>query len=73
MASVSYSMTRGNMIDDLTNGTPAIAVGTSAPGAGDIEVHIDVTKNLGIREIRDHLETIWRQIANTPLSLYPNI
>lgn len=60
MASVSFSMTRGNFNDDLTAGVQAVTEGSSAPGAGDIEVRIDLTKNFTKNEIELYLDSIWR-------------
>lgn len=64
MASASFSMTRGVSIDNLAAGAQAVTEGTSAPGAGDIEIRVDLTKNFTKAEIRRYLETIWRFLDN---------
>lgn len=60
MASASWSMTRGNFNDDLATGAQAVTESNSAPGAGDIEVRVDLTKNFTKNEIELYLDTIWR-------------
>jgi hypothetical protein len=58
MASASWSMVRGIPNDNSTS--VAVTEGTSAPGAGDIEVRVDLTKNFTKNEIEIYLDTIWR-------------
>lgn len=67
MASVSYSINRGAAIDTLTAGSQSITAGTSAPGAGDMEIRIDLTKNFTKNELKQYFETIWRFIENPNL------
>lgn len=64
MASASWSMTRGNFNDDLAVGVQAVTEGTAAPGAGDIEVRVDLTKNFTKNEIELYLDTIWRFLTD---------
>ena len=64
MASASWSMTRGNATDDLAAGVQAVTEGTSAPGAGDLEVRVDLTKNFTKNEIEQYLDIIWRFLSD---------
>lgn len=64
MASVSYSLTRGTEIDRLATGVQTVTAGTAVPGAGDIEVRINLAKNFTKLEVEQALETIWRFIEN---------
>lgn len=64
MASVSFSLTRGTDIDTLTNGSQTVTEGTSAPGAGDLEIRMDLTKNITKRELKKLLDVIWRYAVN---------
>ena len=64
MASVSFSLTRGTLIDTFASGSQTVTEGTSAPGAGDMEVRIDLTKNLTKKEIRQAMDVIWRFLNN---------
>jgi hypothetical protein len=65
MASVSYSLTRGTTIDTLSVGAQTVTAGTSAPGAGDLEIRIDLTKNFTKNELELAFDTIWRFIENS--------
>jgi hypothetical protein len=60
MSSASYSTTRGVGEWTDTTGSQVVTVGTQAPAVGDIEVRIDLTKNLTRREIKEALDRIWR-------------
>lgn len=60
MASVSFSVTRGTGEASFSNGGVTVTEGTSAPGAGDMEVRIDLTKNLTKREIKEKFDHIFR-------------
>lgn len=64
MSSASFSMTRGNFNDDLATNVQAVTEGTSAPGAGDIEVRIDLSKNFTKNEIELYLDAIWRFLSD---------
>ncbi len=65
MASASWSLTRGTLIDNVaSSGSQTVTEGTSAPGAGDIEVRVDLTKNFTKKEIEQALDTIWRFLTN---------
>ena len=58
MASVSFSATRGSLNE------AGITEGTSAPGAGDIEIRIDLTKNLTKREIEEAFGVFFRFLSD---------
>jgi len=67
MAAVSFSVARaGYAIDDLTAGSQRVTEGTSAPGAGDLEIRIADpasvawTKN----ELEEAMDTIWRFLTD---------
>ena len=65
MASVSYSLTRGTMIDTLAAGSQTVTVGSSAPGAGDMEIRIDLTKNFTKKELRIAFGVIWKFLSDS--------
>ena len=65
MASVSYSLKRGTTIDTLSVGAQTVTAGTSAPGADDLEIRIDLTKNFTKNELELAFDTIWRFIENS--------
>lgn len=62
----SFSMKRnGSGTEDTTTGAlPVVTQGTSAPGAGDIEVRISSTVGWTKHEIELALDTIWRTIVD---------
>jgi hypothetical protein len=65
MASASWSLTRGTLIDNVaSSGSQTVTEGVLAPGVGDLEIRVDLTKNLTKKEIRQAIETIWRFIKN---------
>lgn len=65
MASVSYSITNdGDTIDVLAAGSQKITAGTSAPGTGDLEIRIDLTKNFTKAQLERAFDTIWRFIED---------
>jgi hypothetical protein len=68
MADASFSMSRGVSMDDLANGVQAVTEGTSAPGAGDIEIRINLAAGLTKREIKELLEVMWRYLSDTNFS-----
>jgi hypothetical protein len=69
MASVSYSLVRGAQIDVVgASGSQVVTEGTSAPGAGDLEIRIDLTKNFTKKELKQSFDTIWRYLNNRNLS-----
>lgn len=59
MASVSFSLSRnGDAIDNLSAGAQTITEGTSAPGAGNLEVRIDNAVGWTKADIRRALDNI---------------
>lgn len=64
MSSASFSMSRGVFNDALVAGSQAVTEGTSAPGAGDIEVRIDLSKSFTKLEIEEYLDAIWRFLTD---------
>lgn len=65
MASASFSLANtGDSIYTLSNGAQTITEATSAPGAGDLEVRIDLTKGWTKASIERALDTIWRFIED---------
>jgi len=65
MASVSYQVNRGTLIDTLAAGSQTVSVGTAAPSSGDMEIRVDLTKNWTKNELRHAWDTIWRFIENS--------
>lgn len=66
---VSWSMSKnGGAISTLAAGTQTVTEGTSAPGAGDIEVRIGSTVTVAWtrKELKNALDTIWRTINASP-------
>lgn len=59
MASASYS--QSNTGDSAFT---RVTEGTSAPGAGDIEVRIDLTKGWDKRKVKIALDNLWRYIED---------
>ncbi len=73
MAAVSFSMSRnGDAIDNLANGVQTVTQGTSAPGAGDIEIRIADRSSVPWtkREIEEALDTMWRFLTDPGRSTY---
>lgn len=64
MASVSFSLTRGTEIETLAAGSQTVTEGTSAPGAGDLEVRINLVRNFTKLEIEQAMDTIWRFMSD---------
>ena len=67
MAAVSFSMSRnGDAIDVLANGSQTVTEGTSAPGAGDIEIRLadPATVPWTKAEIERALDTMWRFLTD---------
>lgn len=66
MAAVSFSLSRGALIDTLAAGSQTVTEGTSAPGAGDIEVRIadPGTVPWTKKDIELALDTIWRYLKD---------
>jgi len=65
MASASYQINRGTLIDNVEgSGSQPISTGTAAPTSGDLEIRVDLTKNWTKRELKDAFLTIWRFIEN---------
>lgn len=64
MASASFSLTRGTLQDKLSGGAQTVTEGTLVPGAGDLEVRIDLTKNFTKKEVKNAFDVIWRYIQN---------
>lgn len=62
MAAVSFSLSRGALLDTLAAGSQTITEGTAAPGAGDIELRIADPGSVAWtkREIKEAVEAIWR-------------
>lgn len=73
MAAVSFSLTRGTTIDTLAAGSQTVTEGTSAPGAGDIELRITdpATIPWTKREIKEAMDVFYRflQDANRSTSI----
>jgi hypothetical protein len=63
MANVSFSVTYG--FDAELGDTSAVTEGTSAPGAGDVEVRIN-SATINQKQLYHALEQIWR-FASDPL------
>lgn len=67
MAAISFSMSRnGDAIDNLSAGAQTVTEGTSAPGAGDIEIRLADPASVPWtkREIEQALETMWRFLTD---------
>lgn len=60
MASVSFSVVRGKISSPVD-----VTEGTAAPGTGDLEVRLDLTKNFNKLELKQALDAIWR-FASSP-------
>ena len=62
MAAVSFSMSRGTGEATLAAGSQTVTEGTSAPGAGEIEVRIADPGTVAWtkREIKEAMDTIYR-------------
>lgn len=59
MADLSLSMAKnGEVIDSLAAGSQTVTAGTSAPGAGDIEVRIAESAAWTRKEVRNALKVI---------------
>lgn len=59
MASISYSITnQGNTTSSI------VTEGTSAPGAGDIEVRVNLAQGWSKLTVRSALDRIWRHIED---------
>lgn len=64
MAAVSFSVVRGTGEYSLTAGAEVVTEGTSAPGAGDLEVRIADPASVAWtkQELYLALEKIWRYL-----------
>jgi hypothetical protein len=64
MASASFSLSRGAFIDTLSVGAQAVTEGTSAPGAGDLEVRVNIAAGWTKTEVENAMDTIYRFLTN---------
>jgi hypothetical protein len=64
MADISFSVSRGTLIDTLAAGSQTVTEGTATPGAGDLEVRILGTANWTKNEIEHAMDTIFRYLVN---------
>lgn len=65
MASVSFSVARnGDVMNNLATGADTVTEGSSAPGAGSLEVRIDLDAGWTLKEIENQLDAIWRFAAD---------
>lgn len=63
MAAISFSMSRtGYAIDALVAGSQTVTEGTSAPGAGDIEIRLADPASVAWtkQEIEEAMDMLWR-------------
>lgn len=66
MAAVSFSLSRGTDENTLAAGSQTVTEGTSAPGAGDLEIRIADPGTVAWtkREIKEAVDTIWRYLTD---------
>lgn len=67
MAAISFSMSRtGFAIDVLAAGSQTVTEGTSAPGAGDIEIRLADPASVAWtkEEIEEALDILWRFMSD---------
>ena len=65
MASISFSVNRGTLIDTLgAAGSQTVTEGTDAISTGDLELIIDGTKHWTKKEIKQALDVIWRYLTD---------
>lgn len=66
MAAVSFSLSRGTDENTLVAGSQTVTEGTSAPGAGDLEIRIadPGTVPWTKREIKEATDTIFRYLSD---------
>jgi len=66
MAAISFSLSRGTLENTLAAGSQSITEGTSAPGAGDIELRIADPGTVAWtkREIREAVNAIYRYLED---------
>lgn len=57
MADISFSIARNSLAE---GGSSTVTEGTSAPGAGDLEVRISGTAGWTKLEIEEAMDRIWR-------------
>lgn len=60
MASASFSLNRGTTENTFAAGSQTVTEGTSVPGAGDLEIRINVSDGWTKNELREAFETIYR-------------
>lgn len=66
MADISFSMSRNGAAEQtLSDGSQTVTEGTSAPGAGDIEVRISGTAGWTRNEIEIAMDTIFRFLSSS--------
>lgn len=66
MAAISFSLSRGTDENTLAAGSQTVTEGTSAPGAGDLELRIadPGTAAWSKREIEEAMGTIFRFLSD---------
>ena len=64
MASVSFSLNRGTTENTFAAGSQTVTEGPSAPGAGDLEIRVNLADGWTKNEIREAFETIYRFFSN---------
>lgn len=66
MAAVSFSLSRGALIDTLAAGSQTVTEGTAAPGAGDLEIRIadPATVAWTKKDLELAFDTIWRYLKD---------
>lgn len=66
MAAISFSLSRGTDENTLSGGAQTVTEGTSAPGAGDLEVRLadPATAPWSKREIKEAMDVVFRFLSD---------